>query len=203
MKPYIIIALLVSSSLTRCLGAPTVQLNNIDANMPIDFLQTGTLPGKYVIYVSVIAHNTAPVHRAGTTGEDPNDYIFKVDENGFFDAGVGVVPGAVDGQTDGFRLAAVWSWNGEPVDPQFEGGVRGVSQVWSQPTGSWDPKSGLPVTGPVLQVASSVVVGSIQVPETNALTLTMFGGVALLTNSVLKAVKHKPAQSTVQKPKPK
>ena len=203
MKQYVIITLLASSGLATCPGAPTVLLNNKDANMPIFYLQTGTLPGNTSIYVEVIAFGNGPVVRAGTTGENLSDYVFKVDENGFFDAGVGVVPGAVDGQVVDFRLVAGYVRPDGPLFAVTGASLRGESSVWVQKTGSWDPKSGLPATGPMLQVASSPIVGTAGVlPETNSLTLTMFGGAAFLTNSVLKAVKNKPAKPQTQVAKP-
>lgn len=203
MKQYVMVLMLGLLGVAKCMGAATVELNNKDSQRPIFYLKTGNLPGGESIYVEVLAHG-GPVIRSGTTGESLEDYVFKVDKDGYFDAGVGVVPGVVDGQPIDFVLVAGYVRPDGPLFAVTGASIRGESAVWTQKTGSWDPKSGLPATGPTLQVASSPIVGTAGViPETNSLTLTMFGGAAFLTNSALKAVKNKSAKPQTQVAKPK
>jgi hypothetical protein len=194
MKTAQIALMMYALGLVASNGAATVYLNNKYAEMPIYLYETGTLAtGDDVLYVMIYVNGidslSHTLYKVGTTGNSANDYVFKVDEQGYFDGGVGIVPGLKeDGSVVDLTVAA---WLGTASDPKgYPGAVRGYSATWSQLTGTWDPNSGTTATGTELLVPNSVIVGSSAIPETNTVTLGLLGGAALLTtNKVAKTIK--------------
>ncbi len=85
---------------------------------------------------------------------------------GFFDGGVGVVPGVTAGATATFQLTGFVGTN--PLRPApFE------TATWTQATGTWDDTAipPQPPTGPVLQVPPL----SVRAPEPTTIALGMLG----------------------------
>jgi len=98
--------------------------------------------------------------------------IFPLVWDGFFHAGVGIVPGVPDGATVEFTLYA-WRGSREYATANWQGFVS-----WSQATGSWDPNAvpPLPPTGPDLANPPLLL---FQVPEPSSTFLGLIGGAAL------------------------
>jgi hypothetical protein len=196
MNNILLTSTTVAISAVTAFGSATVNLNNKYADMPIYLYQYGQkATGDDVVYVSLYvgaADNPGhTVYKAGTTGEKAEDYVFTVDANGYFDGGVGIVPGLKDDVSAvQFTLEA---WLGDKSGPTSSPGtIRGYSLTWDQLTGSWDPASGTKATGAELMVPNSVIVGSAAIPEPSSVTLGLLGGAALLTtNKVAKTIKGK------------
>jgi hypothetical protein len=158
-------------------GAMTVELNNREAQMPIYVDNYGNPPPEgMTVYAMVYASaRENPVCKVGTTGTHLSDYVFPVDQNGYFDGGVGVVQGWEAGAAVEFCVVAWTDSNlGTGTIPGYN---RGYSEVWSQKVGTWDPESGTVATGTALKIPNSVVIG---VPEAPSLVLATLGGGFLL-----------------------
>lgn len=159
-----------------CFADATVKLNNYDSQMPIYYLQSGNLAGQtidgYTVYVQVMASYVGgiwtPVEIAGTTTS-----IFELKEPGYFDAGVGVIPG---GKTDAFYTFYVHTWVGTTTPDTS--GIQAYSAHWDQAVGTWDPNSGLPANGPRLEMPNSIVLNP--APEPSTLVLSVFGSIGLM-----------------------
>jgi hypothetical protein len=182
MKKLAILAALTLMSLSAtCLAQKaTVALNNFDSNMPI---LIGGNPAKNAdnVYVQLLGGTagsvpTTPV--VSTTGQT----VFQVDLNaapGFFDAGIGVVPGLAANAQGSFILQA---WQGTAGNPGSFGGAANRGSVsWSQATGSWSDNlvPPPPPSGASLNIPSSITVGP-AVPEPSTLALGLLGAAALL-----------------------
>ncbi len=158
----------------------TVLLNNFDANNAILFLAnpvTGSpppVPAPGNVSVELVGGPSVtqlqPVTIAGsTTSVIPMSTV-----PGFFDGGVGVVPGVTAGATATFQLLA------------FVGTVPGLlspiarSLPWTQVTGIWDDNATppQPPTGPSLQLPPGAIIVQ-NVPEPSTITLGLLGFGAL------------------------
>lgn len=175
-----------------CQADSTVRLNNIDAQMPIYLYWSGHFAsGDEVVYAAIYAgaagSQSHSLYRTGTAGNDVSDYVFAVDRNGYFDAGVGIVPGLIE--AGGNVELTLVAWLGDHSGPTAIPTAISGSTTWSQTTGVWNPMSGTEPTGPILRIPESVVVQSI--PESSTLTLGLMGGVVLLTTHFAKTSKRK------------
>jgi len=172
--------LLVSGLLTQNARADaTIALNNIGADAPIlrwnDLsLASGDIFVELLCRQDGSTWNPVVIASSSTTS-------WEISKPGYFDAGVGVVPGVRDGDSVDFQVR-VWT-GGTTYDTASS---TGVSRVWTQNTGSWNPNSGLAPTGPTLAIPNPIIIG---VPESSTLVLSIFGGSLWLTNKVLKAYK--------------
>ena len=145
----------------------TVRLNNRDANQPIydNNLQTPAFGPEY--YVEVLAGPVggvlSPITLAGST-----ETHFPFTEPGYFDAGVGIIPGVMDGGPADFMIRA-WKKSADFV-------ADGLSAKWTQLTGSWNPVSGSPdaASTPVLKIPSITVI-NVPVPEPATIALGLLG----------------------------
>lgn len=156
----------------------TIRLNNYDSQMPIYFQQYGNLVQNgqmgldTVVYVEVLAaipgDRWEPVLMAGTTTS-----VFELKEPGYFDAGVGVIPGA---SANSLVNLQVYCW--------FEkSGVKTgetPSEGWVERAGSWDPNSGLPATGPILDIPNSIIISPVPTPEPSTTILSVLGSLGMV-----------------------
>ncbi len=150
-------------------GAATVLLNNYDSHMAI-YLADGTTlaPANGSVYVELLggpsADQLSPI--LSTMGI-ATCTISANDEPGFFDNGVGVIPGVADGAMATLQLEA---WQGSPNPLP---GTVGETLSWTQATGSWGPPSmnSPPPSGPSLQIPAPLV---LPVPEPSTLRLGLF-----------------------------
>jgi len=155
----------------------TVLLNNFDSNNPILYSASGGpgVPGPLSQNINVqllggpAAGQLQPVVIAGsTTSIIPLSAV-----DGFFDGGVGVVPGVTAGATASFQLLAFVG-----TDP-----TKGAAQsaVWTQATGKWDDTPpATPPTGPALNLPAGITVGAGAIPEPSTIALGLLGLGALL-----------------------
>ena len=199
MKKTILILLLCGCAIPRpsmCADA-TVRLSNYESQMPVYYQQTGTLAWRDFfgtgIFVEVwggpVGGSLRPISIIGT-----ETTVIPLKEPGFFDAGVGVIPGVGPG---GQVELKVYAWTAAVPGDRF--GLNS-SGSWLQSSGSWDPQSGLAPTGPPLALPSSVIVNP-TIPEPYSLTLGLLGGATLLTNKVIKTMQinsHKPKNALPQ-----
>ncbi len=161
------LAILMLSGATNWAVA-TIRLNNTDMDFRIVPFDYQIDPNRIYaeLLSSINGSGWQPVHVAGGT-----ESVFKVSENGYFDAGVGVIPNAPDDAQVAFELRAWFGGN------SFENAIAWNQETWTQIAGSWDPGSGLPATGPVLLIPYTLVIG---VPEPSTLALTIVGGGVLV-----------------------
>ena len=175
MKTLAILAVLTALSFSAWAQKATVMLNNYDANKPIYYLNLGTLaPVNHGFYVQLLAGppGSSLVPVVPTNGGDGVIPIAGVD--GYFDAGVGVVPGVLPGAMAEFQLRA-WQVN----DMSFE---RTAVQ-WKQLTGYWNDAAEPPAPprGEQLNIPNKIIVGSYSyIPEPSTIALSWFGTLALL-----------------------
>lgn len=162
----------------------TVLLNNFDSNNAIMFVSSAggaavAAPGSANISVQLLggaaAGSLAPViPTGGGNGIIPVAGAAAGGLAGFFDGGVGVVPGVAPNATATFQLVAFTG-----TDPSK--GVK--SATWTQPTGSWDPGAvpPAPPAGPSLQNPAGLTVGGAPpIPEPSTIALGLLGLGALL-----------------------
>lgn len=164
----------------------TIELSNIDSTKPIFYQNIGTLASGDGFYVELMAQSGAgsawvPVYIAGNTTS-----ILTLSQPGYFNAGVGIIPGASDNSDVSFYVRA---WTGASTyESSIELGQNGQSSIWHQNTGSWDPNSGLSATGPILAMSDSVIISAHPFPEPTTCVLSLFGaiGMCLYTNCINK-----------------
>ncbi len=154
-----------------CWAVVTVRLNNTDSGMQIGFpndphltFGTGYVELSYS-YAGMVAHT---IYSA-----DTQKTVFALDANGFFDAGIGVLPEA-DSSWQVYITLRAWQGN-----PNWNSGLAINQEMssWTQTTlGSWDPQSGLPPSGPILNIPSPI-----GTPEPSTLALGGLGACLLFS----------------------
>jgi hypothetical protein len=164
MKNWVIIGLIGLTGIhrTNCFADATVKLSNLESKLPLDFANAKAVAVGNDFYVQVLAGPVGgpftPVPIAGTTTN-----VFKLDKHGFFDAGIGVIPGVWENGYADFRIRV---WRGMPTYDlaNVVGLITGVSPAWRQKVGSWDPKTASPATatGPVLEMKAPVYSGYLE-----------------------------------------
>lgn len=179
MNKYLYVLVLASIGLIKCQAAATVALNNKDANVRIILSTEPWAVGN--IYVKVFAgvdgQANIPVEQVGT-----GQTVFQVDKNGYFDGGIGIIPGVINGGGTITLLLKAWY---APNPDVKDSNVRGATLSWMQQCGNWNPASGLPATGPVFRLSASPTFQAYSVPEMKSYTQGLFGGTALLTTNVI------------------
>ena len=166
---------------SNCWADATIKLSNYEAQMPVFFQKSGTLAtvqdGIYVeVWGGPVGGVLFPIAIIGSTNT-----AFQLNKDGYFDAGVGIIPGLTDNAQADVQVRA-WSQK----DSWNKGNSLGKSMPFPQETGSWDPKSGAAPSGPPLQMRNSVIV-AMPIPEPSAIALGLLGGTALITNRIIKA----------------
>lgn len=99
--------------------------------------------------------------------------VLRLVEDGYYYAGIGIVPGVPDGAIVEFTLR-VW------MDaPTYDPSIMSGAAYFAQATGSWNPNAIPPVppTGPDL---ISPRVNYVIIPEPQTITLGLIGGAAML-----------------------
>lgn len=173
-KTVLLSAIAMIGISAQCLAQKaTVLLNNYDANYAILyqfnwFAPREAAPLNRNVNVQILggpsAQQLEPVTIAGTTTSlIPISLI-----PGFFDAGVGVVPGVTAGSTATFKLLVFLGSYHPPGANTF---------TWTQTTGSWDDTAipPQPPTGPPLQIPPGVIVVVDTVPEASTVALGLVG----------------------------
>lgn len=185
MKSYIAILIILSMDVVSSFASATIRLNNKDSKIPILPANIPWVTGD--VYVEVLGGpgtSFASVYQEGT-----GLTVFKVDKQGFFDAGIGIIPG-VSGGTEVDLKLRVWYGPGS----FFGSSVRGESIVWSQVCGDWIPSKGFAPTGSVLRLPSSPIFELTTIPNVVSPTLGKVSGSLVLTNVQIKAAIPKKAK---------
>lgn len=150
----------------------TVALNNFAAN-PIYLLSEGTLAGADVMvefWGGPVGGDIAMISNTDGVSAWPVEY------EGFFDGGVGVVPGVADSADAQLVMRA---YQGETYDGAF-GAAPTAEVMWTQATGAWNPNAvpPAPPTGPDLAYTDTPVLNV--VPEPSTIALGLLGAAVLL-----------------------
>ena len=157
----------------------TIALNNFDADKPIYYVDIGAsvLAPVGQTYVQLLGgidgNNLKPVVIA-----DTSESTLSLTSPGYFDAGIGIIPG-VEPMDNAVLQLRCWR-NGNSFE---QATYRAIIQ-WTQLVGYWSDLSEPPVppTGPVLAIPSNIYLqrgGSI--PEPSSFALLTIGIVTLAT----------------------
>jgi len=185
MKKLAILAALTMLSFSVKADVGTVNLNNFDANggngVPIYLVTSGTLAPTAGVFVQILG---GPVGGAQAAVQDKTGAAiapFAMGTGGagagYFDDGVGVVPGVAAAGTAQLTLQI---WQGTAAAGYAGATVKGTA-TWQQTLGSWNPTAVPPaaLTGVTLGIpgTSLTLTG---VPEPSTIALGLLGGLALL-----------------------
>jgi hypothetical protein len=162
VKKWFIIGLLGLAGIqaTCCYGDATVKLSNLESKLPLDFANVKAVAAGDDFYVQVLAGPIGgvliPVAIAGTTNT-----VFKLGKNGYFDAGIGVIPGVSDNGYADFQIRA---WRGmASYELAILVGLRtGLSPRWHQKVGSWDSRTDVRAAGTALEMRLPTYNGSLE-----------------------------------------
>lgn len=144
-------------------GAAIVSLSNYDAKVPIYLMwspDSRTTNLYYEILGGPVGGDLLPLMSLGTT-QTVISAATSGAKFGFFDGGIGIVPGIVGGQPADFQVRA---WAGLPGTTYATAPVKGETSRWTQTTGAWDDQE-LPALPPV--PVSLKIPEAITVPQTN------------------------------------
>ncbi len=147
-------------------SAATVALNNYDSQMAIYLADGRTLaPADGSVYVELLGGPSVEELSPVVSTMGTATYALNANERpGFFDYGVGVVPGVADGAMATFQLEA-WQGSFTPVP-----GLVAKTPTWTQATGVFPPPTGNspPPSGPWLEIPAPLV---LPVPEPSTIML--------------------------------
>lgn len=168
MKKLAVLAALTVMSLSAWAQVATVALNNFDADKPIFAIGGAPAPVNQDYYVQLLG---GPV---GGPLTPVGDGILIADFPGYFDGGVGVVPGVAPGGQADLELRA-WKGTGG-----FGAATESGKVNWSQATGTWNNQlvPPPPPTGASLAIPSNIQIAII--PEPSTIALGLLGAAALL-----------------------
>jgi len=166
------------------MAAAVVNLNNYDANIPLMYKDTAssaavTAPtaGTYVQLMGAAVGGTlAPA----TIGSSTESIAQGLDDGGFFDKGVAVIPGLADKAQADLQLRA---WTGGAT---FDTATHnGQTDKWTQTTGGWNTAAQPPGTPDSIALnipASGLTIAPVgpAVPEPSTIALGLLGAAALL-----------------------
>lgn len=163
-KVLSVLAALAVVGTASCFGAAAVNLNNYDANTPVFYQTAGTKAGTGC-YLVIMSGTDVISSTSGGTG------VFSLaDDPGFFDGGIGNIPGLADNAQASFTA---WAWKGEGTLAGLANAVEKGSATWSQTTGANSPPN-LPNPA-VLNIPSITIV-----PEPTTIALGLIGAAGLL-----------------------
>lgn len=162
-----VLAVLTAIGSASCFGAAAVNLNNYDANTPVFYLAEGTKAGAgCYIMISVGADVIA------STGGG-NGVFSLADDPGFFDGGIGNIPGIPDNAQATFTARV---WKGEGTLGGYASATEKAEATWTQATGANSPPN-LPAPA-TLNIPSMTITGVI--PEPTTIALGLIGAAGLL-----------------------
>jgi len=176
----VLASLAVMGSAAQCMAAAVVNLNNYDVNIPIMYqsavgaaIVTAPAAGTYVQLLGGAAGGAqAPVTINSTT----DSIINGIEDGGFFDKGVGVIPGLADKAQADLTMRA---WVGAAT---YDAATLKGEVKWSQATGGWATTSSPPGTPDSITLAipaSGILIGP-AIPEPSTIALGLLGAAALL-----------------------
>jgi hypothetical protein len=171
-KVLSVLAALAVIGSASCFGAAAVSLNNYDANHPIYL--TGTTLAGTGCYIQIYGGADAASAVALTSTGGGNGVFSLADDPGFFDGGIGNIPGLADG-AQATLVAHVWQGDGTPGAWANAGQNANVA-TWTQATGANTPPN-LPAPA-ALAIPAGVTI--VAVPEPTTLALGLIGAAGLL-----------------------
>jgi len=186
MKKLAILAALTLLSFSVKAQTATVNLNNFDANggngVPIYLLTSGTLAPTTGIFVQILG---GPVGGAVAPVTDKNGVAIPPilmgtggAGAGYFDAGVGIIPGVTGGAQAQIGFQA---WQGTAAGGWAGATVKNQATTWTQLSGNWNSAQVPPAPFPNIALAlpgTSITLTG--VPEPSTIALGLLGGLALL-----------------------
>jgi hypothetical protein len=174
MKKLAVLAALTLMSLPVLADVGVVNLNNWDNDFPILGIPSGQ-----TAYVQLLGGSTGGTLNPVVSTGDKTTSIFKVDPDGHFDAGVGIVPGLAAAGPASFQLQA---WTGAAGSTYATGTVKGQSPVFNGTVTAWNDAAvpAVPAVGAPLALSASVTLGSGTVPEPSTIALGILGAGAML-----------------------
>jgi len=186
MKKLAILAALTMLSFSVKADKATVNLNNFDANggngVPIYLVTSGTLAPTAGVFVQILGGPSGGEQSAvqDKTGAAIAPWAMGTGGAGagFFDNGVGIVPGVADGAQANITLQV---WQGTAAGG-FGAATTKASATWTQATGSWTSTQVPPAPFPNVALAipgTSLTMTGV-VPEPSTIALGLLGGLALL-----------------------
>jgi hypothetical protein len=172
-KLALLAALAIMGSTAWAQVVSIVQLNNFDPDRPIFSQSAGTLatPAQNVtiqLLGGPVGGTLAPV----ATQQGANTFTLLAD--GYFDGGIGIVPGVTGTGPASFEFRA-WTGGGT-----YESALNVATVRWDQPVTQWDstPPNLPPATIAALALPSSPTITV--VPEPSTIALGLLGAAALL-----------------------
>jgi hypothetical protein len=179
----VLASLAVMGSAAECMAAAVVNLNNYDSNVPIMYQATAggaivTAPAAGT-YVQLLGAATGGTPVATTIGSTTDTSFSGIDDGGFFDKGVAVIPGVADKASVDLQLQA---WTGAAT--YADASLKGSTAKWTQASGGWNTTSSPPGTpdSVVLNIPASglTIAPTSAVPEPSTIALGLLGAAALL-----------------------
>ena len=167
----VLAALAVIGGTASCFGAAAVTLNNYDLNTPVFYLTSGTKAGAgtYIqIYAGADAASVAPLVSTG----GGNGVFSLGDDPGFFDGGIGNIPGLADGAQATF---VAYTWKGDATPGAWANATESATATWTQATGANTPPN-LPSPTALNLPSMTITI----IPEPTTLALGLIGAAGLL-----------------------
>jgi hypothetical protein len=164
-KVLSVLAALTVVGSASCFGAAAVSLNNYDANTPVFYQTEGNKAGAGC-YIAIFSGADAVASTSGGAT------IFSLaDDPGFFDGGIGNVPGLADNAPATFTAIA---WKGDGTAAGMAAALEKGTVTWTQNTGANSPPN-LPSPA-VLNLPSLLI----PIPEPTTIALGLIGAAGLL-----------------------
>jgi len=172
-KVLSVLAALAVIGSASCFGAAAVTLSNYDSQNPIYY--TGTTLAGAGCYIQIYGGKDAASAVALVSTGGGNGVFSFADDPGFFDGGIGNVPG-VDDKAQATLIAHIWKGDGTPGAWSSLGPDASNTYTWTQATGANTPPN-LPAAASLLNPAGMTIV---TVPEPTTLALGLIGAAGLL-----------------------
>jgi len=178
MKKLAVLAALTLMSLPVLADVGVVNLNNYDSNFPIMGIPSGQ-----TAYVQLLGSAPGGTLAPVVSTTDGTSSVFPVTDvsaaGGFFDAGVGIVPGLTGAGAAQYQLQA---WVGAAGSTYASATLKGQSGIITGTANDWNnaasPPS--PPSGAVLGLTANVTLSAGTVPEPTTIALGILGAGALL-----------------------
>jgi len=147
----------------------TVNMSNIASQMPIYYDIYGNTTANTPVYAEIMSNIGGGAAWVEVVSVTTGSSVMTVDESGYFNGGIGIVPTSTDISLVSFYVRA---WSGTPTYvSSIELGKNGLSAIWQQNTGYWDQSPGSTPPGATLEMSSPVLVKIQPMPEPSTIAL--------------------------------
>jgi hypothetical protein len=147
----------------------TVDMSNIASQMPIYYDIYGNTTANTPVYAEIMSNIGDGAAWMAVISISTGSSVMTVDESGYFNGGIGIVPTSTDISLVSFYVRA---WSGTPTYvSSIELGKNGLSAIWQQNTGYWDQSPGSTPPGATLEMSSPVLVKIQPMPEPSTIAL--------------------------------